>query len=140
MIWRGAGGAVRGGSSDRVAASTGAGSREDIAALLERHQSARAGSAGQGRSGRGRGQKISIENILSFPGRRATRAASGRCGRGSPPSCRCPRRWRPPCPRSLSCCRVPLFLFMSHLLSFVICYLSYNDISLASCSCHDQCL
>ena len=101
MIWRGAGGAVRGGSSDRVAASTGAGSREDIAALLERHQSARAGSAGQGRSGRGRGQKISIENILSSPGRRATRAASGRCGRGSPPSCRCPRRWRPPCPRSL---------------------------------------
>ena len=29
---------------------------------------------------------------------------------------------------------------MSHLLSFVICYLSYNDISLAPCSCHDHCL
>ena len=42
---------MRGGSSDRVAASTTAGSREDIAALLERHQSARAGSTGQGRSG-----------------------------------------------------------------------------------------
>ena len=46
MIWRGAGGGVRGGSS-----GTTAGSREDIAALLERHQSARAGSTGQGRSG-----------------------------------------------------------------------------------------
>ena len=51
MIWRGAGGGVRGGSSDRVAASTTAGSREDIAAMLERHQSARAASTGQGRSG-----------------------------------------------------------------------------------------
>ena len=61
MIWRGAGGGVRGGSSDRVAASTTAGSREDIAALLERHQSARAGSTGQGRSGAGRARKYHLK-------------------------------------------------------------------------------
>ena len=75
MIWRGAGGAVRGGSSDRVAASTGAGSREDIAALLERHQSARAGSAGQGRSGAGAGPENIYRKYFLLP-RKASYAGS----------------------------------------------------------------